>query len=172
MDGTPRTGARRPRPALAASPAIGLLLAVLSASALLTGCESKAAKELKLREAALQSSLGTLADQGDVGAAQLVADIEVLRSQTVFSDSVANALTAMPGAAFLHLDDKGAAQRYERGADIGTLLDFMTVEAKLIQDGVISNDEATDVRRLAIDNLSAAAEKAKSLRSRRGSGLP
>ncbi len=172
MDGTSRTGDRRSRPVSAVTLVIGLLIALSAASALLTGCESKVAKELKLRETALQSSLGTLADQGDVEAAQLVADIEVLRSQTVFSDSVANALTAMPGTAFLHLDDKGLAQRYERGTDIATLLDFTSAEAKLIQDGVITTDEAADVLRLAMDNLSAAAEKAKSLKSRRGSGLP
>ncbi len=170
MDGTSRIGARRRH--AAAALATALLIVLSAVGALLTGCESKAAKELKLREVALQSSLGTLADQGDVQAAQLVADIEVLRSQSVFSDSVANSLTAMPGTAFLHLDDKGLAQRYERGTDIATLLDFTSAEAKLIQDGVITTDEAGDVHRLAMDNMSAAAEKAKSLKGRRGSGLP
>lgn len=149
-----------------------LLLALLATGALLSGCESKAAKEIKLRTAALQSSLGTLADQGDVEAAQLVADIEVLRSQNVFPDSVANALTAMPGAAFLHLDEKGVAQRMDRGTDIASLLEFTADEGKLIQAGVITADDAAEVRRLAMDNLAAAAEKAKALRNRSGSGLP
>lgn len=177
MDGN-RTNVTRPTPSRSRRPAsrlivaILLLIAALASIALLTGCETKAAKELKLRTAALQSSLGTLADQGDVEAAQLVADIEVLRSQSVFSDSVANALTAMPGAMFLHLDEQGQAQRFERGADIATLLEFTAEEAKLIQDGVITSDDAADVRRLATDNMAAAAEKAKALKGRRGSGLP
>lgn len=169
MDGT-----RRNRTSLGSRVQIvlALLLAAFAATALLTGCESKASKELKLRTTALQSSLGTLADQGDMEAAQIVADIEVLRSQTVFSDSVANSLTAMPGTAFLHLDDQGLAQRFERGTDIATLLDFTSDEAKLIQAGVFTAEDAAEVRRLATDNLSAAAEKAKGLRNRQGSGLP
>ena len=149
-----------------------VLLFALSAVVLLVGCESNATKELKARTTALQSSLGTLADQGELEAAQVVADIEVLRSQSVFSDSVANALTAMPGSAFLHLDEKGLSQRFERGSDIATLLDFMSMEAKLTEGGVITSDEVADVRRLATDNLAAAAEKAKALKNRRGSGLP
>lgn len=160
------------RPAVPLHRLATLLMLALLTAAFVTGCESKAAKELKQRNAALSSSLGTLADQGDVEAANVVADIEVLRSQSVFSDSVANALTAMAGSAFLHLDEKGQALRFERGTDIATLLDFTSVEAKLIQDGVISSDDAAEVRRLASDNLAAAAEKAKALQNRRGSGLP
>jgi hypothetical protein len=177
MDGI-RPIASRLTPARSHRPGSRLIVAVLlvavafASSALLTACESKVSKEIKLRTAALQSSIGTLADQGDVEAAQVVADIEVLRSQSVFSDSVANALTAMPGAMFLHLDEQGQAQRFERGTDIATLLEFTGEEAKLIQDGVITSDDAADVRRLATDNMSAAAEKAKALKGRRGSGLP
>lgn len=169
MDGTRSTTSRAVRHFVRRT---AVLLFALSAVALLLGCESNATKELKARTGALQSSLGTLADQGELEAAQVVADIEVLRSQSVFSDSVANALTAMPGSAFLHLDEKGLAQRFERGSDIATLLDFMSMEAKLTEGGVITSDEVADVRRLATDNLAAAAEKAKALKNRRGSGLP
>jgi hypothetical protein len=145
-----------------------LTLGVLGLSA----CESKQAKELKAKQAALESPLAVLAEQGDLAAMQLVADIEVLRAQSMFPDSVANALVAMPCNAFLHLDEKGELGRFERGDEITALLEFSTGEAQLVLDGVISDTDGAEVRRLASENLSAAADKVKELKSKRGSGLP
>lgn len=145
-----------------------LALAVMS----LTACETQQAKELKARKAALAAPLSALAEQGDLAAMQLVADIEVLRAQSMFPDSVANALVAMPCNAFLHLDEKGELGRFERGNEITALLEFSTSEAQLVRDGAISDTDGAEVRRLAAENLSAAADKVKELKSKRGSGLP
>lgn len=163
MDGILRTSRHRP---LVVVFLIGLTLAAL------TACESKQAKEIKARGAALDSSLAALAETGDTTAMQLVADIEVLRAQAMFPDSVANALAAMPSTAFLHMNEKGEVGRIERGLELAQLLEFSTGEAQLIKDGVITKADGDEVRRLAADNLSAAADKVKELRARRGSGLP
>jgi hypothetical protein len=147
--------------------ALGLLLL-----ALVTGCESREARALKVHQLALKQPVGALADQGDVEAMRVVADIEVLRSQTVFSDSAANALSTMPAAAFIALDPKGRASRVDRGEDLVELLAFTSVEQGLLKDGTIKPDDAAEVRRLAVDNIAAAAEKAKQLRSHHVSGMP
>ena len=151
---------------------LSVVLGLLLALGFATGCESPRARALKTRQAALQQSLGALANQGDIDAMRIVADIEVLRSQTMFSDSVANSLTAMPGTAFIALDPKGLASRIERGLDIAELLAFTGEEQGLLKDGVITADDAAEVRRLATDNMSAAADKVRQLRSHRGTGLP
>jgi len=164
MSRHPRSGNPLARPGVA----LGLLLAL----AVLTGCESRAARALRIHQAALQQPLGTLADQGDVEAARVVADIEVLRAQSVFSDSAANALTTMPGAAFISLDPTGKPLRVERGQDLVELLAFTALEPMLLKDKSITPDDAAEVRRLATDNMAAAAEKAKQLRSHHVSGLP
>ncbi len=152
-------------------PFAALLVLGLALTAL-TACESKQAKEVKAKKAALQTTLAALAETGDLPAMQLVADIEVLRSQSMFPDSVANALVAMPSTAFLHVDEKGELARFERGSEITTLLDFSTGEAELVKNGTITAADGIEVRRLASDNLSAAADKVKELKSKRGSGLP
>lgn len=148
------------------------VLAALLALVLVAGCESRAARAVKTHQAALQQPLSALADQGDVEAMRVVADIEVLRAQSMLSDSAANALAAMPGAAFIALDPKGQSTRFERGQDLTELLAFTSVEQALLKDGSIKPDDAAEVRRLATDNLAAAAEKAKQLRLHRVSGLP
>jgi hypothetical protein len=168
MDGHRHTGTSRERLRIG----LGLLLAILLAVPGLTGCESRQARALKAHQLALKQPLNTLADQGDVEAMRVVADIEVLRSQSVFSDSAANALATMPGAAFIALDPKGQASRVERGEDLVELLAFTSVEQGLLKDGTITPDDAADVRRLATDNMAAAAEKAKQLRSHHVSGMP
>ena len=90
----------------------------------------------------------------------------------MFSDSAANALTAMPGSAFIGLDPKGRPIRVERGQDLTELLAFTSAEPGLLKDHSIRPDDAAEVRRLATDNMAAAAEKAKQLRSHHVSGLP
>src|SRR5260221_6329142 len=150
----------------------GIALGLVLVLAAVAGCDSGPARALRLHQAALQQPLGTLADQGDVEAMRVVADIEVLRAQSVFSDSAANALTAMPGAAFIGLDPGGKALRIERGQDLVELLAFTALEPMLLKDKSITPDDAAEVRRLATDNMAAAAEKAKQLRSHHVSGLP
>jgi hypothetical protein len=164
----PRHRRRSGNPLARPGIALGLLLVLAAA----TGCESGAARALRLHQVALKQPLGTLADQGDVEAMRVVADIEVLRAQSVFSDSAANALTTMPGAAFIALDPSGKALRVERGQDLVELLAFTALEPTLLRDKSISPDDAAEVRRLATDNMAAAAEKAKQLRSHHVSGLP
>ena len=152
--------------------ALGLPLALLLALPVVTGCESQEARALKTHQLALKQPLSALADQGDVEAMRVVADIEVLRAQSMFSDSAANALTAMPGVAFIGLDPKGQASRIDRGQDLTELLAFTAVELGLLKDHTITPDDAAGVRRLATDNMAAAAEKAKQLRSHHVSGMP
>src|SRR4249920_2850970 len=103
---------------------LGLVVGLLLAVAVGTGCESGAARALKAHQLALKQPLSALADQGDVEAMRVVADIEVLRAQSVFSDSAANALATMPGVLFITLDPKGQASRIERGQDLVELLAF------------------------------------------------
>jgi hypothetical protein len=168
MDGRPHTGTSHERRGRATP----LLLALLIACVALAGCESSESRALKTHAAALKQPLSALADQGDVEAMRVVADIEVLRSQSVFSDSAANALATMPGSAFIGLDAQGKVLRIERGEDLVELLAFTAVEQGLLKDGTITADDAADVRRLATDNMAAAAEKAKQLRSHHVSGMP
>lgn len=151
---------------------LGLPLALLLALPVVTGCESREARALKVHQVALKQPLSALANQGDVEAMRVVADIEVLRAQSMFSDSAANALTAMPGVAFIGLDPKGQASRIDRGQDLTELLAFTAVELGLLKDHTITPDDAAEVRRLATDNMAAAAEKAKQLRSHHVSGMP
>jgi hypothetical protein len=159
------------RPTRTSLAPLGFALALLLI-AVVTGCESRESRALKAHQLALKQPLSALADQGDVEAMRVVADIEVLRSQSVFSDSAANALATMPGAAFIGLDPQGKATRIDRGEDLVELLAFTAVEQGLLKDGTITPDESADVRRLAIDNMAAAAEKAKQLRSHHVSGKP
>ena len=127
MDEVRHTGISRPRP--------GAVLVVLLVLALVTGCESREAQAVKVRQAALRQPLSALADQGEVEAMRVVADIEVLRAQSMFSDSAANALTAMPGTAFISLDPKGQPTRIERGQDLTQLLAFTSAEPGLLKGG-------------------------------------
>lgn len=149
-------------------PALGLLLAL----ALLSGCESRQSREAKEFQTALKQPLNVLAEDGDIEAMRVVADIEVLRAQSVFSDSAANALSALPASAFIGLDVKGQPIRIERGEDLTDLLAYTAEEQTLLKTGDITPAQAAELRRLAIDNLAAAAEKSKKLRTHRGSGLP
>ena len=151
---------------------IAIAACVVTALLAATGCETGAQRARKAHLAALHQPLGQLADQNDVEAARVVADIEVLRSQSVFSDSAANALIAMPGTAFMTVDPKGQPLRIERGQDITELLAFTAVEPAMLKEKNITPNDAAEVRRLAVDNLAAAAEKAKQFRMHRRTGLP
>ena len=52
------------------------------------------------------------------------------------------------------------------------VLAFTSAEQGLLKDHTITPDDAAEVRRLATDNMAAAAEKAKALRSHHVTGLP
>jgi len=142
-----------------------LLTMLLAAPAGCSWLESRDAA--KKEQAALTSPLNTLAEKGDVEAMRVVADIEVLRAQGVFSDSSANALAALPASGFLAADPKGNLQRAEVGRDITTLLDYSASEPTLLKEKVITEADATELRRLANFNTSAAADMAAQLKARK-----
>lgn len=161
--------AMRP-PLPSASPLVRLLLpalAVLAGVALLAvGCGPS---QVEVQRRSLAQPLAAVADSGDLGALRMIADIEVLRADGMFSDSLANALTAMPANEFLALDDKGVLSRTGRGVDITTLLAYTTAEQMLIKEMAITPEQAAELRRLAHDNITAAAEMAAGFAAK-GSG--
>src|SRR5262249_56632226 len=108
-----------------------LLLCTLLAA--MASCSWLGSRDAAKEKAALAGPLNALAEKGDVEAMRLVADIEVLRAQGVFSDSAANALGAAPAAQYLKADAKGKLLRAEVGEDISTLLDYSNVEPTLLK---------------------------------------
>lgn len=149
---------------LAALVAALTLIAALTA---LTACESADAKKQKAWQISMKSDLGALADKGDTGSMQLVADIELLRASGFLSDSAATALTQLPGETYFTYVPGGEPQRQNQAVRISTLLEFTTEEQALLKDGVITEAEAAEARRLAADNLAAAAELVSQYRGRR-----
>lgn len=150
------------RPSLpSASSLVRLLLPALvvlaGLAALAAGCGPS---KLELQRRGLEQPLVAVADSGDVEALRMIADIEVLRADGMFSDSLANALAAMPANEFLALDDKGVLSRTGRGVDITTLLAYTAAEPMLIKEMAITPEQAAELRRLAHDNITAAAEMA------------
>ena len=123
------------------------------------------------KKSALATPLGVLAEGGDVEAMRMLADIERLRAESVFSDSAANALASTPANQFLALDAKGQVTRAMVGDDITTLLEYSEAEPLLLKEQVITSADATELRRLANYNTAAAAELASKLKERR-SGTP
>ena len=115
---------------------------------------------------ALAAPLNALAEQGDVEAMRLVADIEVLRAQGVFSDSAANALGGTAASQFFKADKKGKLRRAEVGEDISTLFDYSQAEPLLLKQKAISDADATELRRLANYNTAAAADMAEQFKGR------
>jgi len=145
---------------------LGLLMALTIVGCGMLGSGTKAKKQ-----SALTAPLSTLAEGGDVEAMNVLADIERLRAEGVFSDSSANALGATPANQFLALDAKGHVTRAVVGDDITTLLEYSTAEPLLLKEQVITQADATELRRLANYNTAAAAELAAKLKERR-SGTP
>lgn len=139
---------------------MGTLIAVIA------GCSALGSRDAAKKQGALAVPLNALAEQGDVEAMRVVADIEVLRAQGVFSDSAANALGGTPAAQFLVQDKKGKLRRAEVGQDITTLLDYSAAEPLLLKEKAISEADATELRRLANYNTAAAAEMAAQLKGR------
>lgn len=156
----------RPPPPFAFPP-VRLLLPVLlvlgGLAALALGCGPS---KLELERRGLERPLVAVADSGDVEALRMLADIEVLRADGMFSDSLANALAAMPASEFLALDDKGVLSRAGRGVDITTLLAYTSAEPMLLQEMAITPEQAAELRRLAHDNITAAAEMASGFGTR------
>jgi hypothetical protein len=145
---------------------LGTLLALA-----LVGCGAFGSGATSKKKDALMTPLSALAEGGDVEAMRMLADIERLRAEGVFSDSSANALAATPSNQFLALDAKGHMTRAVMGDDITTLLEYSTAEPLLLKERVITAADATELRRLANYNTAAAAEMASKLRERR-SGTP
>jgi hypothetical protein len=137
----------------------------------LVGCGAFGSGATAKKKDALVAPLSALAEGGDVEAMRMLADIERLRAEGVFSDSSANALAATPSNQFLALDAKGHMTRAVMGDDITTLLEYSTAEPLLLKEKVITAADATELRRIANYNTAAAAEMASKLRERR-SGTP
>jgi len=145
---------------------VGMLMALTLVGCGMLGSGAKAKKQ-----SALVAPLNTLAEGGDVEAMRMLADIERLRAEGVFSDSSANALAATPAERFMTMDAKGQITRAVVGDDITTLLEYSTAEPLLLKEQVITAADATELRRLANYNTAAAAEMASKLKERR-SGSP
>ena len=145
---------------------LGTLLALA-----LVGCGMFGSGASAKKKSALGAPLAVLAEGGDVEAMRMLADIERLRAEGVFSDSAANALAATPAERFLTLDGKGHITRAVVGDDITTLLEYSEAEPLLLKEQVITAADATELRRLANYNTAAAAELASKLKERR-SGTP
>ena len=114
--------------------------------------------------------LAVLADSGQVEAMRVVADIEVLRAQGMFTDSLANTLAQMPANEFMSLDDQGVLTRVGRGVDLTSLVDYIAVEPQLIQELVVTSAQAAELRRVAMENTAAAAEMATDFRGQKTDG--
>jgi hypothetical protein len=121
------------------------------------GCgPSKIQKE----QSVFDRPLAALADSGQVEAMRVVADIEVLRAQGMFTDSLANSLVELPASEYMSLDEKGALTRVGRGIDLTKLVDYIAVEPQLVQELVVTAAQAAELRRLAMENTAAAADMA------------
>lgn len=137
----------------------------------LAGCGAFGSGANAKKKSALVAPLSAVAEGGDVEAMRMLADIERLRAEGVFSDSAANALASTPADHFLTLDAKGHLTRAVVGDDITTLLEYSEAEPLLLKEQVITAADATELRRLANYNTAAAAELASKLKERR-SGTP
>ncbi len=146
---------------------INAALAALLLASLSWACASPAVKKQKAWRTSMQQDISALADKGDIGSMQLVADIEMLRAQGFFTDSLATALTKLPGATFFEYAARGDSPRKADAANITTLLEFTSEEPALLKDAVITAAEAAEVRRMALDNMSAAADMVTEFKSRR-----
>jgi len=116
--------------------------------------------------------LAALADSGQVEAMRVVADIEMLRAQGMFTDSLANVFTELPASDYMELDDQGRLRRVGRGVDLSTLVDYLAVEPQLLQELVITPEQAAELRRLTMDNTAAAAEMAAGFRGTPRDSIP
>jgi hypothetical protein len=154
--------ARRPSPRARLLLA-GVALVFGAVVAIALGC---APSRVQVERTRLGWPLAALADSGDIEALRMIADIEVLRADGMFSDSLANVLTAMPATEFFSLDEKGVRARAGRGGDITTLLAYTTAEPMLLKEMVVTPQQAAELRRLALDNMAAAAEMAASFGGR------
>lgn len=126
------------------------LVALLFALSLSPGCGGRAAKDATAVD--LSRPLSQLADQGQLEALQLLADLEVLRAQGVFEDSTADRLMAQPAATFLTNEAHGKVTRGPQGQALTTLLGH----------GEWSEAERVTLRRRAAQDLVAAAAWADS----------
>jgi len=139
---------------------VPVLLALACLATLAAGCGPSPVERARAR---LELPLAALADSGDVEAMRVVADLEVLRAEGMLSDSLANMLTAMPSTEYFVVDDKGVRARSGRGTDITTLVAYTAAEQMLLKELVITPEKAAELRRLALDNMQAAAEMAAGL---------
>lgn len=131
----------RPRPH-----PIATLAPLCVALSLSVGCGDRGAKDTLAAD--LNRPLSQLADEGQIEALQVLADLEVLRAQGVFEDSTADRLMARSAATFLTNEAHGKLARGPWGQALTTLL----------AHGEWSEAERVTLRRRAgQDPLAAAA---------------
>ena len=145
-------------------PALSVCLLV---SLFAAGCGTS---KIEREQSIFDRPLAVLADSGQVEAMRVVADIEVLRAQGMFTDSLANTLAQMPANEFMSLDDEGVLTRVGRGVDLTSLVDYVAVEPQLIQELVVTSAQAAELRRVAMENTAAAAEMATDFRGQKTDG--
>jgi hypothetical protein len=144
------------------APLRGPLALSLLVMLVLAGCgQAKVERDRSLFE----YPLAQLADSGQVEAMRVVADIEVLRAGGIFSDSLANALTAVPASEYIQLDDQGKLARTGKGSDLAALVEYVAAEPKLLKDKAVTDMQVAELRRMALDNIAAAAEMAATFRA-------
>ncbi len=117
---------------------------------LLAGCSPHRAPSAPVPD--LTQPLSRLADQGQLDALQLLADLEVLRAQGLFADSTVDRWGSQPAAAFLEAPRGGGVTRGPQGRALTSLL---------ARSDWSDRDRAT-LRRLAAHDLSAAGRWADS----------
>jgi hypothetical protein len=160
-----RTSTRHPARLVGLSALPVLLFALFAGLPGSAGCGPNKTEE---ERSVFDRPLAALADSGQVEAMRVVADIEVLRAQGMFPDSLANALMELPASQYMSLDESGVLTRVGRGVDLNSLVDYIAVEPQLLQEMVVTSEQAAELRRLAMENMSAAADMATELRTPKG----
>lgn len=87
---------------------------------LVMGCTPHRASNAPVPD--LTQPLSQLADQGQLDALQLLADLEVLRAQGLFADSTVDRWVAQPAAAFLEAPRDSGVTRGPQGRALTSLL--------------------------------------------------
>jgi len=141
------------------TPRRGLHALALLVALVLAGCGTG---KIERERSLFERPLAQLADSGQVEAMRVVADIEVLRAGGIFSDSLANSLTHVPASEYIQLDDHGTLTRTGKGTDLAALVEYVAAEPKLLKEKAVTDMQVAELRRMALDNIAAAAEMAAS----------
>lgn len=143
------------------------LLPALALIAALAGCSSAEQRAISERRHALAAPLATLANDGDLPALQMVADIEVLRASGFLTDGATDRLLEMPASAFLGITKTGGSEPSGRGMAVVTLIEYQRAERDLMSAGLVSPTDSVTIRTLTDGDLVPAHERATEYLARR-----